>query len=185
MHPALGDVQNIKGTVPRSVLPLPGDLTRAQLLAYLSIVDLPITPGVVRPRRYHIQKRERLPQLRQQLSHLSDEKTRLLSASSPSLYIEDIDDVNETVNYNDEGAHLRGGSDGDRLTELEEQIMHLSQTIRALERTRDISCPLSLTIAKNKSVGKAKLDDELWSDLTGKAPGVVSNPFTRRGCKAT
>lgn len=116
--------------------------------------------GVVRPRRYHIQRKRMIEELRHDIRQLSWERSTLLGrfglpANAPNEDIEDIEDEDAFVRIGDIDA------------ELEKRRAHLLK----LEDVKVDNAPVSLHVPKNKSAyPKHETDDRLWEELANIPP---------------
>lgn len=75
-----------------------------------------------------------------------------------------------------------GGSNKLEGESIEEEILRLNDSVEALmisinelDKVKDPQIELSFTGPKTKNLQRARPDDELWTDLTGRAPGIVGS----------
>jgi hypothetical protein len=67
----------------------------------------------------------------------------------------------------------------DEILTLNEDIEKLMISISELDKIKDPQIELSFTGPKTKNLQRARPDDELWTDLTGRAPGIVSSDYRK------
>lgn len=80
----------------------------------------------------------------------------------------------ETVRSADSDIDLRDESVEEEISRLNESVEALMISISELDKLKDPQIELSFTGPKAKNLQRARPDDELWTDLTGRAPGIVS-----------
>lgn len=80
-----------------------------------------------------------------------------------------------------ERHHLSTSVNSTVAISIEEEIYRLNDHIEALmvsinelDKIKDPQIELSFTGPKTKNLQRARPDDDLWTDLTGRAPGIVS-----------
>lgn len=61
----------------------------------------------------------------------------------------------------------------EEIIDLNNEIERLMVSISELDKIKDPQIELSFTGPKTKNMQRARLDDELWTDITGRAPGIV------------
>lgn len=65
----------------------------------------------------------------------------------------------------------------DEILTLNDEIERLMVSISELDKIRDPQIEISFTGPKTKNLQRARQDDELWTELTGRSPGIVSNLY--------
>lgn len=176
-------LKSMKGRRPLGKLPSASDMSDVQLKAYLrDSVELPESLKASASDRFaHMRPRR--------LQHLRDSRRRKAVAEMRCLELQIAQTTQRLSRLEQDTAEAPAGEDSPAvsnerhslLAELQslEERYRRSEAIIASVGEDEISCPLSLTLPKNRSTSsspgiRGKVDDELWQEGTRRAPALVS-----------